>query len=53
MPSLELKPTHKPVAQYYESLAQFAKLGIKHETAVRLPGVAGTLRPPVRLKARA
>jgi hypothetical protein len=35
MPGLELKPTHKPVAQYYESLAQFAKLGIKHETAVR------------------
>ena len=35
MPSLELKPTHKPVAQDYESLAQFAKLGIKHETAVR------------------
>jgi len=35
MPGLELKPTHKPVAQYYESLANFAKLGIKHEMAVR------------------
>jgi predicted helicase len=35
MPSLELKPTHKPVALYYESLTGFAKLGIKHEAAVR------------------
>ncbi len=35
MPSLTLKPTHKPVAAYYASLAKFAKLGIKHETAVR------------------
>ena len=35
-PLSELKPTHKPVALYYESLARFAKLGIKHESAVRL-----------------
>ncbi|MGD0263268.1 MAG: hypothetical protein ABSD29_26180, partial [Verrucomicrobiota bacterium] len=35
MPTLELKRTHKQVAVYYESLAKFAKLGIKHETAVR------------------
>lgn len=35
MRSLELKPTHKPVALYYESLARFAQLGITHETAVR------------------
>ena len=35
MPSLAVKPTHKPVALYYESLARFAKLGIKHEFAVR------------------
>ena len=35
MPSLELKQTHKAVALYYESLAKFAKLGIKDETAVR------------------
>ena len=35
MPTLELKPTHKVVAAYYDSLAQFAKLGIKHEGAVR------------------
>src|ERR1035441_9671647 len=35
MPTLELKPTHKVVAVYYDSLAKFAKLGIKHEMAVR------------------
>ncbi|MDD5139930.1 MAG: N-6 DNA methylase [Verrucomicrobiales bacterium] len=35
MPSLTLKPTHKAVTAYYDSLAQFAKLGVKHETAVR------------------
>ncbi|MGD1085480.1 MAG: type ISP restriction/modification enzyme, partial [Verrucomicrobiota bacterium] len=35
MPSLTLKPTHKAVSAYYESLAQFASLGVKHETAVR------------------
>jgi predicted helicase len=35
MPSLILKPTHKAVSAYYESLAKFAELGIKHETAVR------------------
>ena len=35
MPHLELKPTHKPVTAYYDSLAKFAKLGVKHEGAVR------------------
>jgi hypothetical protein len=35
MPTLELKPTHKQVTVYYESLAKFAKLGIKHESAIR------------------
>jgi predicted helicase len=35
MPQLELKPTHKVVQQYYDSLAKFDKLGIKHEGAVR------------------
>jgi len=35
MPSLSLKPTHKAVTAYYDSLAKFAKLGIKYETAVR------------------
>jgi hypothetical protein len=33
MPSLTLKPTHKAVTAYYDSLAKFEKLGIKHETA--------------------
>src|ERR1019366_81312 len=35
MPSLTLKPTHKAVTAYYDSLAKFEKLGVKHETAVR------------------
>ena len=35
MPSLTLKPTHKAVTAYYDSLAKFARLGVKHETAVR------------------
>lgn len=35
MPCLNLKPTHKPVKAYYDSLAQFDKLGVKHEGAVR------------------
>ena len=35
MPSLNLKPTHKPVKTYYAALAQFARLGVTHETAVR------------------
>jgi len=35
MPTLELKPTHKAVVTYYESLADFARLGVQHESAVR------------------
>ena len=35
MPTLNLKPTHKPVAAYYESLDAFERLGVEHETAVR------------------
>src|ERR1017187_2991468 len=35
MPSLTLKPTHKAVVVYYDSVAKFDKLGIKYETAVR------------------
>jgi predicted helicase len=31
---LTLKPTHKSVVAYYNALAQFAKLGVKHEGAV-------------------
>ena len=35
MPALNLKPTHKPIKSYYAALAQFANLGVTHETAVR------------------
>ena len=35
MPTLNLKPTHKPVKTYYAALDRFARLGITHETAVR------------------
>ena len=35
MTSLNLKPTHKPVKAYYESLRRFESIGISHETAVR------------------
>ena len=35
MPTLNLKPAHKPVKAYYAALDQFAKLDITHETAVR------------------
>jgi predicted helicase len=32
---LPLKPNHRRVAAYHESLAQFEKLGVTHESAVR------------------
>ena len=35
MPTLNLKTTHKPVKEYYESLGQFDRLGVTHEMAVR------------------
>ena len=35
MPTLNLKPTHKPVKTYYAALDRFARLGVTHETAVR------------------
>ncbi|MGA2035294.1 MAG: type ISP restriction/modification enzyme, partial [Thermoguttaceae bacterium] len=35
MTSLILKPSHKLVKAYYDALAQFEKLGVKHEGAVR------------------
>jgi hypothetical protein len=35
MRTLTLKPNHKRIAAYHASLADFAKLGVKHETAVR------------------
>ena len=35
MPSLTLKPTHKPIKAYDAAIKQFDRLGITHETAVR------------------
>ena len=35
MPALILKPSYKPVKAYYDSLRQFERLGVTHETAVR------------------
>jgi hypothetical protein len=35
MATLSLKPTHKPVQAYYDSLAQFEQRAVKHEGAVR------------------
>jgi hypothetical protein len=33
--TLSLKPNHKRIAAYHESLAEFGKLAVKHESAVR------------------
>ena len=35
MDNLNLKPTHKPIKAYYESLQRFKSIGVSHETAVR------------------
>ena len=35
MPTLNLKPTHKPIKSYYAALDRFANLAVTHETAVR------------------
>ena len=35
MPSLTLKPTHKPIKAYHAAIKQFDRLGVTHETAVR------------------
>ena len=35
MTSLNIKPTHKPIEDYYDALDQFDQLGFTHETAVR------------------
>lgn len=34
MLSLSLKPSHKPIKNYYEVLEQYSKLGVDHEGAV-------------------
>jgi hypothetical protein len=35
MERLNLKPTHKPVQNYYEALSTFKQIGVSHEGAVR------------------
>ena len=35
MPTLTLKPTHKPIRDYDTALDRYAQLGVTHETAVR------------------
>ena len=35
MPTMTLRPSHKVVQDYYESLAAFKTLGVEHEEAVR------------------
>ncbi|MBD0373213.1 MAG: hypothetical protein ICV60_20405 [Pyrinomonadaceae bacterium] len=35
MDNLDLKPSHKPVAEYYRALEQFRSIGVSHESAVR------------------
>jgi len=35
MKSATVKPTHKPVKQYYQALEEFAAQGVRHEMAVR------------------
>ncbi|MYG00124.1 DEAD/DEAH box helicase [Candidatus Poribacteria bacterium] len=35
MPNINLKPTHKPVKEYYNTLQQYATQNITHEGAVR------------------
>ena len=36
MPTLNIKPTHKPIKNYYTELAEYAKVGAEHEGAVRI-----------------
>ena len=35
MPTLNIKPTHKPIKNYYTELEEYAKVGAEHEGAVR------------------
>jgi len=35
MQHLSLKPSHKPVAEYYRALRQYSAINVAHETAVR------------------
>ena len=35
MPALNIKPTHKPIKNYYAELEEYEKIGAEHEGAVR------------------
>ena len=35
MPTLNIKPTHKPIKNYYTELEEYATVGAEHEGAVR------------------
>ena len=36
MPTRSIKPTHKPIKNYYIELEEYAKVGAEHEGAVRI-----------------
>ena len=36
MPTLNIKPTHKPIKNYYTELKEYEKIGAAHEGAVRI-----------------
>ena len=36
MPTLNIKPTHKPIKNYYAELEAYTKIGAEHEGAVRI-----------------
>ena len=36
MPTLNIKPTHKPIKNYYAELQEYARVGAEHEGAVRI-----------------
>ena len=38
---LNIKPTHKPIKNYYAELGRYAKLGAQHEGAVRVAFLLG------------
>lgn len=40
MPNINLKPTHKPVKDYYGTLQQYADQNVTHEGAVRTAFIA-------------
>ncbi len=48
MRTLTLKPNHKRIAAYHASLTDFARLGVKHETA-RYNGLLAKIGLPVSL----